>query len=133
MLRSVIRIFLLACFFFFLAGLSQRICAQGTLQFNQVLLIGTSTATVPSGKVWKVESCLAQRTTTFGSSTGPGDQQFLINGQTISAGQGTSYSGSYGGVQNATVFPFWLPENATLKAASGSTYLSVIEFNVVSN
>jgi len=35
-------------------ALSISICAQGTLQFNRVLLLGNSVESVPAGKVWKV-------------------------------------------------------------------------------
>jgi len=35
--------------------------AQKTLEFNQVLLIGSTPQTVPTGKVWKVESIMSQQ------------------------------------------------------------------------
>ena len=43
-------------FFLILLLLSSIAYSQGNLQFNQVKLIGDSPQTVPTGKVWKIES-----------------------------------------------------------------------------
>ncbi len=44
--------------------------SQGNLQFNQVLLL-TATGTVPSGKVWKVESVLSSSTLAANNNNPP--------------------------------------------------------------
>jgi hypothetical protein len=47
------RIFSIAVFFIFLGS---KLFAQNNLQFNQVKLVGSTSETVPTGKVWKIES-----------------------------------------------------------------------------
>jgi hypothetical protein len=106
--------------------------AQGNnLQFNQVIMVGSTALTVPANKVWKVESCLSVRTNSCGSSSCPSEHAILVNNQTVNVGDGSSYSGQYGGIENATTFPFWLPATYYLKTSSNVIYISVIEFNIV--
>jgi hypothetical protein len=112
---------------------------QGNLQFNQVKLVGTTLETVPSGKVWKVES-----------ATYTGGQAFPINSETNYASYASmsfylngiqNYEGyftsvRYGSVwvnstNNQSTFPLWIPAGSTLKAGSNMNSLSVIEYNII--
>ena len=113
--------------------------AQGNLQFNQVLLVGNSTMTVPATKVWKVESIVSGSsypvTSNCTSASGQGDYStaFYLNGvlsfpdrsyQTGSSGNFNMYSGSHS-------FPMWLPAATTLNTFCVSTTMTVIEFNII--
>ena len=55
-----------------IAGFSILTLAQGNLQFNQVLLIDNNTATVPAGKVWKIENIVYEAVPYFQASSGSG-------------------------------------------------------------
>ncbi|MCC6601172.1 MAG: hypothetical protein IT223_10925 [Crocinitomicaceae bacterium] len=116
-------ILLLFSLLFYFPGFS-----QGTLQFNQVLLVSSaSPQTVGSGKVWKVVNAYAPSSPKFSASSGSGscggscngsstrwtsftvtnpgcpsssDNQLKINGVTV------AYSASS---------PLWLPAGAVLQ------------------
>lgn len=99
--------------------------AQNNLVFNKVLnfrlvpgngsVSPGQTATVPDGKVWKIESYQRDGA---GSITVAFEIQNPEYGSTISYG---SYSST----------PIWLQERTVLKAPSDGIYFSVLEFNVV--
>lgn len=100
--------------------------AQGNLQFNQVILIelapsGTQSITVPSGKVWKVESC-GTGTTAPGIHLRNSSLQYLA---VFGSGASTT----------SVTYPFWLPSNFSGNLQNNSStqrsVLSIIEFNVV--
>lgn len=109
--------------------LSNRSVAQGNLQFNQVLLLNNGTTyTVPSGKVWKLESAVYNTySITYGSSA-----KLVINGSTVEL---IPFSFNDGNGTNRApvteVFPFWLPENATIQPTQAISKVSVVEFNVI--
>ena len=107
--------------------------AQGNLQFNQVLLV-TSTQTVPSGKVWKVENAIA--THLLASCSTDPLHSIVVNGfsATITQGGQVGFDGycfGWRGLASVTEFPLWLPAGTTLAAGSNVNALSVIEFNIV--
>jgi hypothetical protein len=108
--------------------------AQGTLQFNQVLLISSNPETVPAGKVWKVTGYAASIFYGTSSSTtaAPGFTYF-INGNTRYFGhRGTLHTSYNASVPGSNYFtPFWLPAGTSLQAGSGVGEISVIEFNVI--
>jgi hypothetical protein len=119
--------------FFILGFLSVK--AQGTLQFNQVLTLESSTSnclvcwTVPAGKVWKVE---------MASSNSDSPISVLVNNRELGYLTGHAYatsSTSYWGARWGMHFPFWLQGNATLgfsgAGTSKNTTFFVIEFNVI--
>lgn len=89
------------------------------LEFSQAILVDNSTMTVPSGKVWKVVS--VQRTGTQGAV------EININGQNVYVG-GASYDGTATGS-----FPIWLPAGSTISAETYVHFISVVEFNLISN
>lgn len=113
--------------------------SQGTLEFNQVLLLEnqqnstscTSCWTVPAGKVWKVEAA---------SSNSSSFVNIYINNRSLSYLTGTSFSNSstsYGyALYREIDFPFWMPAGsslgfANLDQSSRSITFSVIEFNII--
>lgn len=92
------------------------------LEFSQAILVENSTMTVPSGKVWKVVS--VQRSTASSSS---GSSKVSINGQDVMVG-GHTLDGSATGS-----FPIWLPAGSTISAEDYVHFISVVEFNLISN
>jgi archaellum component FlaF (FlaF/FlaG flagellin family) len=120
--------------------------AQGNLQFNQVKLVSTS-ETVPTGKVWKVESVFStSQLAAYNNGEGSAvtvSLNILINGTSVvversSVGIGTQTGSAgvmraYWGYASAGVtrLPFWLPEGTSLAASTNAMALSVVEFNVI--
>ena len=109
--------------------LSSGIYAQGNnLQFSQAILVESTSQTVPSGKVWKVVS--VQRGDHDNYTT-----KIEINGADIYVGGG--YQDGVTQHQRVTkfseTFPIWLPSGSTIKAGSGVQFVSVVEFNLISN
>lgn len=93
--------------------------AQGNLQFNQVLTYqGNSLSspiwTVPSGKVWKIESAIP-----FNNL---GTSQFLVNNFTVLQ-------------NNSNIQPIWLKSGDNCRFTLTSTFssysISIIEFNII--
>ena len=127
-----------------LLSLFSLVNAQGNLQFNRVFLVEQSfvvpsnvsspfieqTITVPAGKVWKIESVMANYSYNIGGNLGVGSTvAVLLNKKTL----------YQGGVMAA--FPIWLPEGTyTLRyvftsntgAIGSEVYggITGIEFNV---
>lgn len=132
--------------FLFVFLLSAHLCAQGTLQFNRVVLVSNTTA-VPAGKVWKVESVLSTSTLAANnnseSSVNTVSLNIVVNGTPITVERSSvgiaSQTGSagvmraYWGYASAgvTKLPFWLPAGSTLAASTNALAVSVIEFNVL--
>lgn len=110
------------------------------LEFSQVLLIDNNVQTVPSGKVWKLESCLYSSTLPSAVSSGSGSGTYStltdliqVNGQnnevrTFRSGGGYYHASSAVWEQK---WPLWLPAGTTLRASTGVYRISVIEFTVV--
>lgn len=113
-------------------ALAVNVCSQGNLQFNQVLTYGgnssagavaannftytygTVSYTVPSGKVWKVESFSGSNTLAF-----------VVNNQYV-ANATTSQSST----------PVWLKAGDVIRFGNNGSaaycfFLSIVEFNVV--
>jgi hypothetical protein len=107
--------------------------AQGNLEYNRVVLVTLSGLyyqpvdtifTIPTGKVWKIESAMA------GNIEYPGFTHMLyLNGKMFFAS-----NSSYGGI-----FPIWLPAGtytlSAICAQGASNYtngsISAIEYNEV--
>lgn len=118
--------------------------AQGTLQFNQVKLVTTS-QTVPTGKVWKVESVIASSDLGINNTgtTETKSTQITIGGNTCYINQTSTWVGSSNSGSNAnprpygmaaseiTALPIWLPAGTTLAAGTNTQAISVIEFNII--
>ena len=104
------------------------------LQFSQVILV-TNMQTVPTGKIWKVESYLP--TTAKVTSFVPTSFNITVNGISYPIGH-SAYGNVSGNNAEAwssemvnTSLPLWLPAGATVAAGSGIGLLSVIEFSAV--
>lgn len=104
-----------------------NICLASNLEFSQVILIDGSVAfsrTVPTGKVWKIES--ATRGQNCGCS------EIKINSK-------EAFITSYGSSSDESTLPIWLPEGTTItdSPTGGGTYptnsawISIIEYNIV--
>ena len=106
-------------FYLIIAGLSSLTVAQGNLQFNQVLLIDNNTATVPPGKVWKIEGVGLSSYSSFFSVSVAGQQVFLKNTNT-----------GYGPVFDS--FPYWINGGQNVFFSGlNSGVASILEFNIV--
>ncbi len=131
---------------FFIALFFSTLTAQGTLQFNQVLLLQTSQSgtvllgTVPAGKVWKIEAVGGVPMSCFcGFSFDNGQNTAFHSGGRL---EGTQYRRWE--TEGMAQPPIWLPAGTPLTAMNCNTcygcsgqcsfpyrYLSVIEFNVI--
>jgi len=121
--------------------LSNLACAQGNLQFNQVKLV-TSLETVPSGKVWKIESVIYNIAATASgyqasngscNSTSYESTSIEIASVPTKVGQGTQ-AASYSNLQythSYTILPLWIPAGTTLSGGTCLNKISVIEFNII--
>ncbi|HRS53713.1 MAG TPA: hypothetical protein P5250_03315 [Bacteroidales bacterium] len=120
----------LTCLFLLIIFNSIVIKAQKTLEFNQVKLITSTTETVPTGKVWKIEnigSAIHTAPITSSSAT----PAIVVNGTTIYLfiARTTNTSDYY--VTPAPFFPIWLPAGTTLATSNNINFISVIEFNEI--
>ena len=123
-------------FFAFIFSISANLIAQGNLQFNQVKLVGTTTETVPVGKVWKVESAIGSFLMSACNTNINSLHTILVNGNRAVISKGgdmifDAYCYGWEGVTTVTELPLWLPAGATLAAEFNISSLSVIEFNIV--
>lgn len=115
------------------------------LQFSKAKLIGTTTDTVPTGKVWKVEGFIySQPIVNCPINHVPANisDSILINSQQINiraqrfSGLVLVNLGGWGYVTHSPEFiiweqktPLWLPSGTTLAASKGVLYINVLEFN----
>jgi hypothetical protein len=118
------------CLIFLLFGM--HMSAQGNLEFSQVKLVGIQ-ETIPTGKVWKVESVLNNSTLQINTGTSSSQNNatsILVNGTSvlITTTWGSSYATS--SVQS-TQLPIWLPSGTTLAAGQNVYRISIVEFNQI--
>ena len=112
--------------------------AQFNLQLNQVLLVGSTTQTVPAGKVWKIESYMQAGVTinemveSTATCNFPGRHHaMIVNNQLyylINGSPGHGSSGTYMAVGNS--LPMWIPAGTTLRSSCAADVISVLEFNL---
>jgi hypothetical protein len=125
---------LLFVFAFTVVGLFH---AQGNLQFNQIVTVGTTSLTVPAGKVWKVES-YSESEVTFNSNYSSGcvnsnyhrplvinNNNYYFFGNLATASSGANY------VTTGNKLPIWLKPGDQIRTVCSSDFASVIEFNIV--
>ncbi len=111
--------------------------AQGNLQFNQIVIVSDQVQTVPTGKVWKVESYQQQQVGVnfSGPTTACTDlnrpRPYHIDGITYNDLKGTGYGSGSMPYMAQNSFPIWLKAGQTLKTSCPGDFLSVIEFNIV--
>ena len=117
--------------------LSNLACAQGNLQFNQVIRVVEVLQTVPTGKVWKVESYLENELINSNSSSSSCTSSTIHRPLIINNGFyyfiGDVAWGSTNSLQmmNHNKFPIWLKSGDQIRTACSSDFASVIEFNIV--
>lgn len=109
--------------------------AQGTLQFSQARIV-TGLETVPSGKVWKVQSFLPTEVYRSDFSPAPRIYQAAINGTNRNVGtSGIGDANSkYSDGMSFIPLPLWLPAGTTFNPAVSGGYLwgaNVLEFTIV--
>ncbi len=135
---------LLPTLFCLLIGPLNSVFAQGSLQFNQVLLVSTA-STVPANKVWKIEALAYNGGAPFASGANSynhlfngnrgfdGIARFLINGSPVvlPVAYLTNTFNATSSVNPNFTFPMWLPAGSILTPQTNISYLSIIEFNVV--
>jgi len=123
----------------FFAFTSHLQAQTNNLYFNQVILVGATTMTVPAGKVWKVEGFVQGGayyigyTGTMNTGCSGVFHGFYLNGilsgfpysPSVATGISTYYMQG-----NPSSFPLWLPAGTTLSTQCPNDFLSVIEFNV---
>jgi len=122
MIQKILKLGILTALFIFT---TDKMTAQGNLQFNQVKLVSTSD-TVPVNKVWKVESILY-------STSHENNASILLNGQTVMV---RTFNFSPWGSSSSTgswemKFPFWIPSTSTLASGSNVRTISIIEYNII--
>lgn len=106
---------------------------QGNLEFNQVKLIAAS-ETVPTNKVWKIESVLYTPHNFTSNTSQEINNQIILNGtnlivRTFKYNQAVNI-GAYSLVWEQT-FPIWLPAGSTVASSTGVFGISVIEYNLI--
>lgn len=120
-------------FFYSLLLLNTILYSQGNLQFNQVKLIAAS-ETVPTNKVWKIESVLYTPHNFTTNTSQEINNQIILNGtnlivRTFKYNQAVNI-GAYSLVWEQT-FPIWLPAGSTVASSTGVFGISVIEYNLI--
>ena len=119
----LISFLLLSCNLFYGQGTSYN------LGFSQVKLVGNTSETVPSGKVWKITNVMPST----GATTSSVDIE--VNGTLVrvkaedyrqNTGTDKSLSSSWTILSGA----YWLPAGTTLAANNNCVYISVVEFNI---
>lgn len=117
--------------------LSNLACAQGNLQFNQIIRVVEVLQTVPTGKVWKVESYLENELINSNSSSSSCTSSTIHRPLIINNGfyyfVGDVAWGSTNSLQmmNHNKFPIWLKSGDQIRTTCSSDFASVIEFNIV--
>ena len=110
-----------------------RLSAQGTLQFNRVLMVGNVEQTVPAGKVWKVESILYS-SAPVNIMNGNQNDILLVDGNSLTVRATRSSNGGYNAVTYGVweqKLPIWLPTGSRLQTGNNVQSVSVVEFNVL--
>lgn len=120
--------------------LNSAMKAQGTLQFNQIKLVGAQEQ-VPSGKAWKICGILpsARLTVTNANGSSSINHIIVVDGTNVYYATGDAVGSTYGNgttgyasvSSNISSSALWLPANTTLAAGTGVHRISVIEFNII--
>lgn len=107
------------------------------LQFSQVIIVSNTDQTVPTGKVWKIESYQQQQigygtnspTTSCADLNRP--RPYYIDGNTYNDIKGTGWGSSSILYAAGNTFPIWLKAGQTCRTSCSGDFLSIIEFSVV--
>jgi hypothetical protein len=105
--------------------------SQGNLQFNQVITVGATDMTVPTGKVWKVESYQQQQVgvSLSGAISGCSDlsrpRPYFIDGNSYHHINVAGWGATNVPVSANNEFPIWLKAGQVIKTSCSGDFLSV--------
>jgi hypothetical protein len=124
-----------------LSSLSLLSKAQGNLQFNQAKLVN-NIDTVPSGKVWKIESFIYSSSIVDVQSWGnlgysgtidnSISDKIIINGNLVTVRKSSSSASNNN--SNSLLWeqklPIWLNQGNTISSSNGVLFINILEFNI---
>jgi hypothetical protein len=121
--------------------LSMHSLSQTNLQFSHALLLN-STAVVPEGAVWKIESTLNGNSnlSIFQSTVPNCVMSIYINTKEICINKHQSYSvgtccspaaAASESFQQVSVLPFWLPAGSSISPGFNCEFISILEFQTI--
>jgi len=114
-----------------LLGLVSGLEAQ-TLQFSKAKLVSSTSDTVPSGKVWKIESFLFSRNlSAYPNLSWAEDDKIVVNGDVFVVRAYRTDAGNRRYFVWKQDLPIWLPAGTIVKADVGVKHISIIEFKEV--
>lgn len=100
------------------------------LAFSRVVLVSSTTDTVPAGKVWKVVNVIPPEIYTFGSNNAPLQFEVFVNGNSRKIGHAAWTDSNQNSTSPTHInVPFWLPAGTSLRAGLNTGEISIIEFN----
>lgn len=115
-----------------------NLASQNNLQFSQVVIVSETNQTVPTGKVWKIETYLQKQVVI--SNQGSGNctntaswlRPFYIDESPYYSIIGIGYGAGNETFRAAPAnpFPIWLKSNQTIRTSCSGDILSVLEFNI---
>lgn len=129
----------LLLFFGFIFCKYEVVNAQSGLAFSQVILVGNTAQTVPTGKVWKIETIWSFTSGVVNSSCS-GVASAMDYARAININSVTLYpvsatqTGSSGNIFNsgeASSFPYWIPAGTSVQAYCSGSQISVVEFTIL--
>jgi hypothetical protein len=134
---SKITIGLIVGFALFVNGLGLSLRGQGSLQFNQALVMSSQNQdncnacwSVPANKVWKITG-FSTNSNSIGSISINGMEGGYLLGRSFSNSSSSYASGRW----HEPVFPIWLPAGSTLGfiniGNNRNMHFYGIEFNVI--
>ena len=124
-----------------LIGCQAGLLSAQNLQFGLTKLVGSKQDTVPTGKIWKIESFVYSRTLADcpgGSTSINLSDSIVLNGYKTAV-RAQRFSGLWNQWNPTNTFgpefflweqklPMWLPSGTTLAAGTGVRYISILEF-----
>jgi hypothetical protein len=123
-----------------LIGCQAGLLSAQNLQFGLTKLVGSKQDTVPSGKIWKIESFVYSRTLADcpGGSTSINLSDSIVLNGFNTAVRAQRFAGLWHPWRSDTYgpefflweqkTPMWLPSGTTLAAGTGVRYISILEF-----
>ena len=102
------------------------------LQFSKAKLVSSTADTVPTGRVWKIESFLFSRNLcTYPNLSWGEDDKIIVNGDAFVVRAHRIDAGNIDHFFWKQDLPIWLPSGTIVKADVGVKYISIIEFKEV--
>ena len=102
------------------------------LQFSKAKLVSSTADTVPTGRVWKIESFLFSRNlSTYPNLAWGEDDKIEVNGDVFVVRAYRTDAGNRRYFVWKQDLPIWLPAGSVVKADVGVKHISIIEFKEV--